>query len=161
MKYKIIDNFLEKENFKHIQNIVTSSDFPWYFQKLINDKHSLKDNTCYFTHTVFNQKYNSIFFENCFIFTEKLKVKSYLKIKLNCFPSSKELKTYEAHKDFEFKHKAAVFYINTNDGFTILEKKIKIESIENRLLIFEGYKKHSSTNCTNAKARFNINFNYF
>jgi hypothetical protein len=36
----------------------------------------------------------------------------------------------------------------------------KVESIENRALIFDGNKKHFSTSCTNDKARFNIAINY-
>ena len=36
----------------------------------------------------------------------------------------------------------------------------KKSSKENRILFFEGHKKHSSSTCTNAKARFNININY-
>ena len=37
----------------------------------------------------------------------------------------------------------------------------KIESIENRLVIFDSKKLHASTYCTNKKVRVNINFNYF
>ena len=53
-----------------------------------------------------------------------------------------------------------MFSINTNDGGTILSGN-KIDSIENRVVLFDGNKPHSSSTCTNQKARFNINFNYF
>ena len=59
-----------------------------------------------------------------------------------------------------WNHKTAIFYINSNNGFTVLENDTKIESIENRLLLFNGSKKHHSTSCTNSGARININFNY-
>ena len=44
---------------------------------------------------------------------------------------------------------------------TILNDDIMIESVENRVLLFDPSLPHSSTTCTNAKARFNININYF
>ena len=59
------------------------------------------------------------------------------------------------------KHNGAVFSLNTCDGFTSLDDGTKIESIENRLLLFDSNKPHASSTCTNAKARFNMNFNYF
>jgi hypothetical protein len=161
MKYKIIDNFLNKEDFEKIKNIVINFNFPWFYQELINPGHSLEDKTCYFTHLAFDQYSSSFFFNHCSVFTKKLKVKSYLRIKLNCFPNTDKIKINKKHQDFDFKHKAALYYINTNDGFTLLPNNVKIESIENRMLLFEGHKLHSSTTCTNQKARFNININYF
>jgi hypothetical protein len=59
------------------------------------------------------------------------------------------------------RNKYTVFSLNTCDGFTSLEDGTKIESIENRLLLFDSNKPHASSTCTNAKARFNMNFNYF
>jgi len=31
---KIIDNFLEKEDFEKIQQTMMGMDFPWYYQKI-------------------------------------------------------------------------------------------------------------------------------
>ena len=36
----------------------------------------------------------------------------------------------------------------------------KINSVANRLITFDGSIEHASTDCTNATARVNINFNY-
>lgn len=54
-----------------------------------------------------------------------------------------------------------IFYLNTNDGFTILNGETKINSVENRILLFDPSELHSSTTCTNDKCRVNVNFNYF
>jgi hypothetical protein len=163
MKYKVIDNFLNEEDFLKIKEITTASDFPWYFQDLINDAHSIEDKTCYFTHTVFNGKKQQSNFFDCFnnTFSNKLKVKAYIRIKLNCFPHTPKLRIHGHHRDYDFEHKGALYSINTCDGFTLLGNSIKIPSIENRMLLFEGHKLHASTTCTNQKARFNININYF
>jgi len=39
--------------------------------------------------------------------------------------------------------------------------KNKVESVENRLLLFDPSETHNSTSCTDEKVRVNINFNYF
>jgi hypothetical protein len=57
--------------------------------------------------------------------------------------------------------KTAIFYLNTNDGYTIFEKDgEKIDSLENRMLIFDSSERHSGTNCTDQKYRAVINFNF-
>ena len=53
-----------------------------------------------------------------------------------------------------------MFYFNTCDGYTKLNDGTKVESVANRALFFDPSIPHQSTNCTNAKARFNININY-
>ena len=59
-----------------------------------------------------------------------------------------------------FPHKGAIFYINTNNGFTVLEDGTEIASVSNRLLLFNPSEPHHSTSCTDVKRRVNINFNY-
>jgi len=54
-----------------------------------------------------------------------------------------------------------LFYLNTNDGLTVLEDGTEIKSIENRILLHDASKPHHSTTCTDADRRVNINFNYF
>jgi hypothetical protein len=164
-KYKIIDNFLEKNNFLELKNILESNTFPWYFQKLINQYHNLNDTTCYFTHKIFEDKINSNIINNRVIqiILNKLKIKKLIRIKCNLYMGTNILEIHKPHIDYDFKHKAAILYINTNNGSTILDsdyKSIYIKSIENRMLFFEGHKNHSSTSTTDSKCRININFNY-
>ena len=65
------------------------------------------------------------------------------------------------HVDYDFPHRGAIFYLNTNNGLTILEDTIEIKSIENRLLIFDASRPHHSTTCSDDKCRVNVNFNFF
>ena len=64
------------------------------------------------------------------------------------------------HVDYNFKHKGAIFYINTNNAPTILKNGIKIDAIANRLLKFDPSILHSSSHPTDMKKRITINFNY-
>ena len=65
------------------------------------------------------------------------------------------------HIDYPYLHKIAVLYINSCDGYTKFEDGTKIDSIANRMLIFDGDTMHTSSTTTNEIARCNINFNYF
>ena len=158
---KVVDNFLDNNSFKQLKEIVMGKTFPWYFESVINSKHSKIDNTLYFVHIAYHHSATSSFYETLKdMFWDKLKIKSLIRIKVNCYPKTDKLHINEKHIDYNFKHKAAVFSLNTNDGGTILSGN-KIDSIENRVVLFDGNKPHSSSTCTNQKARFNINFNYF
>ena len=135
-------------------------DFPWYFNNEISNRKEVVDGY-YFTHMFF---YKTVYSSSCDMLNpilEKLEAKALIRIKGNLHPNVNKYTINNKHIDYEFEHKGAIFYVNTNNGYTIIEDDVKIESIENRLLIFDPSKPHSSTNCTDEKRRVNINFNYF
>ena len=160
MKYQIIDNFLDKENFIKIKNLMLDSYFPWYFNQnvsLVNSKDGF-----YFTHffykdyTVFSQK--TILLEPLIL---KIKPKSIIRIKGNFYPQTHKIIEHGKHIDDTFEHKGFIFYVNNNNGFTKLKDGTIIESIENRGLFFDPSIEHNSSTCTDQFGRININFNYF
>jgi hypothetical protein len=161
-EHHVIDNFLDKEYFTEIHDIITGESelgkhFPWFFQKQINyliDKD--EDYSFYLTH----QLYNSVFYNKFKLFVDKLKSKKIIRVKANCYPHTHKIEEHKKHIDFDFPHKGCILSINTCDGATILEDGTKIKSVANRALFFDPSKYHGSTSTTNAKARFNINVNY-
>ena len=91
---------------------------------------------------------------------EKLNIKSMIRAKANLYPySGKTLYEHEMHMDYEFPHYAALLSLNTCDGYTKLEDGTKIESVANRMVIFDASQKHCSTTTTSDFARINININ--
>ena len=64
------------------------------------------------------------------------------------------------HFDYPFSHSSALLSLNTCDGYTKLKDGTKIDSIANRILLFDASEEHCSTTTTNVPARFNININY-
>jgi Rps23 Pro-64 3,4-dihydroxylase Tpa1-like proline 4-hydroxylase len=159
---KVVDNFLPKEDFLKIQSLLSSWDFPWYYQSKINLSHTEDDLDCYFTHMIFEkQKGYSNFYPSLLPLLNKINFKALIRVKCNIYSKTDKVEIHKPHIDYDFKHKGAIFYINTNDGGTILENGKKIDSVENRILFFDSYKKHSSTSTSNAKSRINININYF
>jgi hypothetical protein len=57
--------------------------------------------------------------------------------------------------------KTAIYYLNTNNGATRFEDGTEISSVENRFVVFDSDNSHTAVSCTDQKARFLINFNYY
>ena len=55
----------------------------------------------------------------------------------------------------------SIFYVNTNNGYTIFEDGTKVESVANRMITFPANLKHTGTSCTDQQVRIVINFDYF
>jgi hypothetical protein len=158
--YKVIDNLLPEKELKNIQDVMLSADFPWFFKNTISDAKEIIDDY-YFVHMFYAQTITSGFYNILDPIIKKLDANALVRIKGNMHPNVNKFVENNKHIDFSFQHKGAIFYVNTNNGFTILEDGTKIESVENRLLMFDPSKLHNSTNCTDEKRRVNINFNYF
>ena len=77
------------------------------------------------------------------------------------YPNLETLYEHNEHIDFEYSHNAAIFSLNTCNGYTKLNDGTKINSVANRMLLFDASKPHCSTNTSDQTARFNININYF
>tara|TARA_R110000851_G_scaffold50049_1_gene119951 strand:+ start:689 stop:1159 length:471 start_codon:yes stop_codon:yes gene_type:complete len=154
---KIKENFISQKDFENLSSVIISSHIPYYFKNNVAHK---GDKDFYFTHELFNEKKEkSRYFDLMIPVLDKLKISTLLRVKVNCFPSTKKIIKYGEHVDFPFKHNGAIFYINTCDGGTWIKDKF-IQSISNRILLFDSNKPHQSTNCTDKKCRFNININY-
>ena len=103
----------------------------------------------------------SKFYEKLIPVLEKLDVKALVRIKANLYPNSEELHEHEAHTDTKYPHMAAILYINTCNGYTKLEDCTKIDSVANRILLFDPNKPHTPSTTTDQPVRVNININYF
>ena len=159
MAIQIKDNFLEKKEFNLLKDFICSDRFPWFFNKKI---YGQKENILnyQFTHNFFKDyAVNSTAYNILFPIINKIKPKAIIRIKANLNVASKDLIKYDLHQDQDFKCKGAIYYINTNNGYTFFDNK-KVESIENRIVFFNPNLLHGGTNCTNVKNRILINFYY-
>lgn len=161
--YKILDDVLPKEEFENIKNFILNPNFPWNLTTVVtNEKENLPVTASYyFTHefwTGFHTEQQSQIFAPLLNIME---CKAIMRIKGNLYPSTETIIHHDNHIDYEFPHLGAIFYLNNNNGLTILEDKIEVESIENRLLLFNPSKPHRSTTCSDDKCRINVNFNFF
>lgn len=161
--YKIIDNFLSEEEFENIKNFILNSDFPWNLTPVVtNQKENLPVSASYyFTHEFWSGFHTEPQSQIFAPVLNKIECHAMMRIKGNLYPSTETIVYHDNHVDYDFPHRGAIFYLNTNNGLTILENEIKVESVENRLLLFDPSRPHRSTTCTDDKCRVNVNFNFF
>ena len=163
MNYKIIDNALPQEEFDNIKNNILNPNFPWSLTTVVTHETEVLPTyaSFYFTHMFWNGFHIEPQSEMFAPLFNLMDCHALMRVKANCYPSTPEIITHDKHIDYAIPHKGAIFYLNTNNGLTILEDKVKVESIENRLLLFDPSKMHTSTTCTDTKCRINVNINYF
>lgn len=162
MKYKIIDNFLDKTLFEEIKNILFFNEVPWFWRDKTTPN---KNDSFYFTHSFFNNnRINSSLFEKCiFPFLNLLNCLSLIEVRANLIVNRNKDYCSSYHKDYNNdKVTTAIFYLNTCNSETILFKKnqIKIKSIENRILIFDAKIDHYAVYKQDVDRRIILNFNY-
>ena len=157
---KVIDNFLERPLFERIRDdLLDSQSVPWFHEKNISG--GGEENNLYFTHLLFAEyKRTSNKFECIEPLLSLINCHALIRAKLNMYPRTDVLVHHKDHVDYTFPHAAAIFSLNTCDGFTVIDGK-EISSIENRLILFDPSIMHHSTNCTTTQFRANININYF
>lgn len=164
-KNRIITNFLEDASFKSIQKTLLSPSFPWYYNSEVAHRDNLKEKTShlfYMTHLFYlDHKFNSDQMAILAPLLNKLAPKALIRIKANLYTHTSTLHQHPPHIDYNFPHQAAIYSINTNDGFTVLKNNNKIKSKANQIAFFDGSEYHSSTTCTNQQIRVNIGINYF
>ena len=68
---------------------------------------------------------------------EKLKPLSLIRIKANLNPPTEKLIESDYHTDTDFKCKAAIYYVNDNDGYTMIgkEKILSKKNVRNKDVI--------------------------
>ena len=162
LKMKIIDNFLDKEDLEDLKNIVLGENFPWY----MNDGVTWPgDGHIQFTHQTFkNGEFKSSFtLGGLDIFKEKLGFTKILRAKFNLLQMTPEIVEHPYHTDLPDPGKnvkTAILYLNTNNGYTKFKTGEQVESVENRLVLFDANVQHAGTTCTDKKYRavFNLNF---
>ena len=178
----IVNNFLNKSEYNDLNNHIFGTgetvngytqQFPWFY----NNKKVIGSNLDYnfqFIHNVIqNGKIESPnTFEVLKPLLNKLKPKGLIRIKLNLTTKTDKLIKYPLHRDINIKdekdieqlkkdnYKVAIYYLNSNNGYTYFEDGKKVKSVANRLLKFNNVLNHSGTTCTDKNQRVVININY-
>ena len=154
---QILDNSLQQKEFKNLYKTFHLSNFPWYF---IPFKVKPGDDKYQLYHLFSNrEKIHSKYFSILSPILKLLKAKEIIRIKANLTFKQNENIFSDMHIDFK-NCKTAIFYLNTNNGFTFFEEGKKILSKENRMVIFDSNLKHCAVDCTDKKYRIVININY-
>ena len=157
---KVIDNFLPEEEFKSIQSLMLGSQFYWFYQK----GRTADDDGLYLMLHMFYQPEvgeNSDYLPMWNTFMNKVEAKKCMRIKANLTFRTPTIEPASWHIDYDDDGKTAVFYINTNDGYTEFESGVRVSSVANRVCIFDSNLNHrGTTHSEGGQQRIVVNFNY-
>ena len=167
MNIKVYDNFLDEKPFKWVQGSMLGCEINWRCGTVMNPPvdEMLCDEIeniqfCNWIYHNFRPQGPEYELVQPIISHPKLKICSLHRIKANLTMRTSKIVKHGFHTDGTGNYMVAIYYVNTNDGYTEFEDGTKIESIENRLLVFDSSLRHTGTTCTDAKVRCVINFNY-
>ena len=183
---RIYDNCLRFDIFWKMQNALLGVDIPWYYNDEVSNQevktpiegYEERENVAYqFIHRFYD---NANGFEPWSDYTFHLapilniiNPRAWMRVKANLGTRVSEQEVGGWHYDiYNYEEDnitpkpyidsiISIFYLNTNNGYTMLETGDKIESVENRLLLFPNDTLHTSVRQTDTKVRVVINFDFF
>lgn len=177
VKIRAIDNFLNPEDWKVISEAMLGTNDPtgpaghvgWVWNPAVTT--GTGSEICdemddwQFTHTIFNRlgyEQSPLFnFMQPILTDPRMNIRAIQRIKANLNPRHHKIIKHGFHTDVPYECNTAIFYLNTNNGYTEFEDGNKVPSVANRMIIFPSTVRHTGTTCTDEKRRVLINFNYF
>tara|TARA_B100000131_G_C17740862_1_gene460967 strand:- start:50 stop:556 length:507 start_codon:yes stop_codon:yes gene_type:complete len=167
--FEIYDDFLERDYFDSLLQQINHRDFPWKYCDTVGKPSDAtgisKEESAqqfYFVHNIYEQDQPvSELYQYTLPMYGKLDVRALLRSRVIMYMNQGKQIIHEKHFDYGYDHTAALLYLNTNNGFTEFSDGTKCESVENRLVIFNGSIEHNSSTCTDVKKRQVLTINYF
>jgi hypothetical protein len=156
LKYKVIDDFLDLEDLESIKSVILNKNFLWEIRECEEGNNLFLELSHYSNNRPLSEFYNDLI-----PIMKKIEVLGLVEIKSNMYFKNTYLQSFKKQKKHDFSVGTAIYYLNSNDGYTLLQDGSKIESRENRIVLFEETTFYYETNCTNSTCRANITFNYF
>ena len=172
---KIIDNFLNSEDFIRLIFELDDPNMPWV-QSTILSSAAISAHFRKHKKIILEDKYNIQF---CHILGEneeflqplfkKLGVVNLHRCKVNLTVANENHIGHGFHIDISggiqdtkqaFNCTTAILYINDNNGYTEFDNGEKVKSVQNRVVIFKNGLLHQGVSCTDVAKRLVLNINY-
>ncbi len=154
----VINNFLNNNEFFEIQKLLSSKKFPYF----------LTENYKVLTHPIIYKTEYSLFLESLISkLSEQLKVKTILSSETYLIIKDKENLSLNIGKkdpyDISLNDNSltSLLYINSNNGYTQILGKDKIDPVQNRLLTFSSNISYEETTPTNEPFKSVIKLTYY
>lgn len=159
---EVYDDFLSESEFKPIKDFFLGFDITWrWCDNIARTGVDDLDNYQYYHLIYEDNEVKSDAAQLLFPILNKVNSGKLIRAKANCNPRNVKIIKYGLHIDQLVDCTTAIYYINSNDGFTEFENGDTIESVENRLVTFPSRLHHTGTTCTNQKRRVVLNLNYY
>jgi len=154
------DNFLDGTHLIQLDELIDNPLFAWFLQK--EQIKGTKDG-CWFSHMIYatESPRSNLYDPVSEMFWSYLKYVSLLRISINLLPRQNPPSISDYHVDIDDKRiTTAIFYLNTNNGYTEFKDGNKIESVRNRLIMFPANTSHRAISQTDTSVRIVLNFNF-
>ena len=156
---RIIDNFLDKDQFKQLYSAMMGDLLPWYYNEYTTyEGDGMRKYTHRFDH---GSPFISITKPILNKLEEDQNAFRYYRINAN---SLQRTRFFNRNTGFHIDNlpclRTAIFYINTCNGYTKFKNGPKVMSVANRMLFFHSSEQHAGFTCTDKERRVVINFNY-
>jgi len=158
----VIDNFLPDSLHQDLKSLVLGGNIPWTYCPGAT-RADIQDEF-YFVHTVISPGHSSHIFKDIkpilYFIDDRMGFVIDDLQRINCTLTTNQgvRKRTEMHVDGYEPHYVGIYYINDNNGPTVVEDT-EVECVANRFLLFEGSKMHCGTLQDDCHARVNIVFN--
>ena len=165
-QYKLIDNFLDQDEYTKIKSFLEQESTPWFFRKSDTYIPGKKSKNGFFSFCAYNfwRPDNLNFYNLTLPILTKLNCFVPIQIRANLSLRDKDSIESSWHTDHDcVLGTTAILYFNTCNAKTLLkinDKIISINSKENRLLKFNSSVLHKLVYHTDVHKRIVINFNY-
>ena len=166
---KLYDDFLPREEFESLQNLMLGDCFPWFFNRFTTYDPSHGEDAvefarkegCKFTHTFWRDMEGptSPHYDKLIPLLKRCGAEHVVKIKANLLLKTPEIIQHCFHTDTNVDCTTVVYYLNTCDGYTHFKDGTRVETIENRAILFNSQVHHGGSTCTNADNRIVLNIN--
>ena len=163
---RVVDKFLPEKDFKLAQALMMDYGFPWMWNDSVTKEVGYSDpDEFQFIHLFYHPMSGVVtdyprWLEIIKPYADRMNAVSLMRIKANLNVATTKHITREFHTDFTVKCTTAIAYINNNNGYTLFENGTKVQSKENRVVIFDSSTRHAGIPCTDEKRRVVINFNF-
>lgn len=163
---KITDGFLDSGAFLAMRKALLDPDFPLKRSQIIKNPGPDidPDANLQYVHGFFLRKpgilHVSDRFEVIRPAVERLGPELLLRVKLNLTRRQATHVEYGLHVDTSHPGAStAILYLNTNNGYTVFEDGTRVESVANRLVLFDATRRHTGASCTDVDYRLVLNLN--
>lgn len=165
---KIVDSFLPPAALQALVEGLRAPGFPWRCVPIVSEGASaqmaLAENRQWvhgFVHWRPQSTYRSPALPLLHDVAKRLGPVRLLRVKANLTLRRERHVEYGLHVDT--RHRGAVtgiLYLNDNNGYTRFEDGSRVDSVANRLVVFDARRRHTGASCTDAPWRLVLNLNW-